>query len=67
MKKHLQHPIFKTIAHEAEKLNAEAFVIGGYVRDIILKRDSKDVDVVTTGSGIDLAKHVAHSLGDMFR
>src|SRR3954470_8808968 len=64
MKKHLQHPIFKIIAEQAEAMNAEAFVVGGYVRDIFLKRDSKDIDVVVTGSGIELAKKVAHSLPD---
>ncbi len=64
MKKHLQHPIFKIIADEAEAMNAEAFVVGGYVRDIFLKRDSKDIDVVVMGSGIDLASRVAAKLGD---
>lgn len=64
MKKHLQHPIFKIIAHEAAAMNTEAFAVGGYVRDIFLKRESKDIDVVVLGSGIDLAKHVAKKLGD---
>lgn len=44
-------------------MSAEAFVVGGYVRDIFLKRESKDIDVVVTGSGIELAKQVAHHLG----
>jgi poly(A) polymerase len=35
MKKHLQHPVFKIIAEQAESMNAEAFVVGGYVRDIL--------------------------------
>jgi putative nucleotidyltransferase with HDIG domain len=64
MRKHLQHPIFKIIAEQAEAMDAEAFVVGGYVRDIFLKRESKDIDVVVTGSGIDLAKKVAHHLPD---
>src|SRR5205807_2071431 len=59
-----QNPIFKIIAHEAAQMNAEAFVVGGYVRDIFLKRESKDIDIVVTGSGIDLAKHVAKNLGN---
>src|SRR5436190_19896532 len=63
MKKHLQHPVFKIIAHEAEQLNAVAFVVGGYVRDIVLKRVSKDIDVVVLGSGIALAERVARKLG----
>jgi tRNA nucleotidyltransferase/poly(A) polymerase len=45
MRKHLQHPIFKIIAEQAEAMDAEAFVVGGYVRDIFLKRESKDIDV----------------------
>ena len=44
-------------------MNTEAFVVGGYVRDIFLKRDSKDIDVVVTGSGIDLAHRVSARLG----
>ena len=44
-------------------MNAEAFVVGGYVRDIFLKRESKDIDVVVTGSGIELATQVAAQLG----
>ena len=64
MRKHIQHPIFKIIAHEAAAMDAEAFVVGGYVRDIFLKRESKDIDVVVLGSGIQLAKQVAKKLGD---
>ncbi|MBK8362760.1 MAG: HD domain-containing protein [Bacteroidetes bacterium] len=64
MKKHLQHRIFSVIAEEAEAMNQQAFVIGGYVRDIFLKRESKDIDIVVLGSGIDLAQHVAKTLGD---
>ena len=45
-------------------MNAEAFVVGGYVRDIFLKRESKDIDVVVTGSGIELARRVAQELGN---
>ena len=64
MKKHLQHRIFSVIAEEAEVMKQQAFVVGGYVRDIFLKRDSKDIDVVVLGSGIDLAQQVANRLGD---
>jgi len=64
MKKHLQHRIFSVIAEEAEALNQKAFVVGGYVRDIFLKRESKDIDIVVLGSGIDLAQHIANRLGD---
>lgn len=40
-----------------------AFVIGGWVRDLLLKRDSKDIDIVVVGSGIDLAARVAEKAG----
>ncbi len=63
MKKHLKHQIFSIISEEADKLGQECYVIGGFVRDIILKRNSKDIDVVTLGSGIDLAKTVANHIG----
>lgn len=64
MEKHLSHPIFKTIAACADQLGVEAFVIGGYVRDIFLGRDSKDIDVVTIGKGIELAELVHQQLGE---
>ncbi len=64
MKKHLQQPIFSILAEEAAAMDTEAFVVGGYVRDIFLKRESKDIDVVVLGSGIDLAKKIAKRLGD---
>ncbi|PWU04224.1 MAG: tRNA nucleotidyltransferase [Bacteroidetes bacterium] len=51
--------IFKKIAHAATEMGAPAFIIGGFVRDKILGRESKDVDIVTVGDGIDLAKKVA--------
>ncbi|MEG1615332.1 MAG: HD domain-containing protein [Bacteroidales bacterium] len=60
---HLQHNIFKIISEEAGQLGLESYVIGGYVRDIFLQRDSKDIDVVTVGSGIELASAVAKRLG----
>lgn len=60
---HLQDNIFKIISEEADKLNLESYVIGGYVRDIFLQRASKDIDVVTVGSGIELATAVTKRLG----
>lgn len=44
-------------------MRVDAYVVGGYVRDIFLKRESKDIDIVVTGSGIDLARNVAAHLG----
>lgn len=63
MKKHLQHTIFKVISEAADQLNQETYVIGGFVRDLILNRNSPDIDVVTVGSGIELAEIVAKKLG----
>ncbi|MAW84228.1 MAG: tRNA nucleotidyltransferase [Crocinitomicaceae bacterium] len=51
--------VFKTISSEANKLNQQVYVIGGFVRDKILNRTSKDIDIVTLGSGIDLAKKIS--------
>jgi len=59
----LKHSIFKYIKESATELNAESYVIGGFVRDYLLERgDAKDIDVVVVGSGIELAKHVAKNL-----
>jgi len=63
MKQHLQHPIFQVISELADKINQETYVIGGFVRDLILNRPSPDIDVVTIGSGIQLAEIVAKHLG----
>ncbi|MCC6182492.1 MAG: HD domain-containing protein [Bacteroidia bacterium] len=63
MEKHLTHPIFKTISNCAEQLGVEAYVIGGYVRDIFLNRTNKDIDIVTIGKGIELAELVHQQLG----
>lgn len=63
MKKHLKHPIFTIISEEADQLGQSCFVIGGFVRDLFLHRQSKDIDIVTLGSSIELAKKVARRLG----
>mgnify|MGYP001165439709 FL=1 len=54
--------IFKTISKIADQLNQPVFVIGGFVRDQILKRETKDIDIVTLGSGINLAKKISKEL-----
>ena len=66
MEKHLTNPVFKTISNCADQLGVEAFVIGGFVRDIFLKRESKDIDVVTLGKGIELAELVHQQLPDSY-
>jgi poly(A) polymerase len=63
LKEHLQHKVFKCISECADELGLETYVIGGYVRDVILQRkEPKDIDVVCVGSGIELAKRVAQKL-----
>ena len=64
MKKCLNDPIFNIISSVADDRNMPAFVIGGYVRDFYLGRNSKDIDIVTLGSGIELAELVAEKLGN---
>jgi putative nucleotidyltransferase with HDIG domain len=58
-----QHPVFELVKKSAQSLGIEAYVVGGYVRDLILKRPSKDIDFVCVGSGIELAKEVAANIG----
>ena len=60
---HLSAKPFQLIAEAADELGVEAYVIGGYVRDLFLNRHSKDIDIVAVGSGIELAKKVVHKLG----
>ncbi|WP_299284385.1 HD domain-containing protein [uncultured Mucilaginibacter sp.] len=62
MKQHLQHPVFQIISNVASGKQVQAFVIGGYVRDLFLKRLSADIDVVVLGNGIAFAEEVAQKL-----
>lgn len=55
--------IFRTVGAVADQLQLDTYVVGGYVRDLILKRPSKDIDFVCIGGGIALAEAVAHELG----
>ena len=57
--KHLNLNIFREISTAADQMQQETYLIGGYVRDLFLNRLSKDIDVVTLGSGIKLAEKVA--------
>ncbi|WP_316832237.1 CCA tRNA nucleotidyltransferase [Pedobacter aquatilis] len=62
MQEHLQNPVFKTLSAIADKNQVQAYVIGGFVRDLFLKRPSKDIDVVVVGSGINYAEAVGKKL-----
>lgn len=59
---HLKHPVFKVVSQICEENQLEAYVIGGFVRDLILDRPSKDIDIVVVGSGIELAEKSAKGL-----
>ena len=58
-----QYPIFSPIVKAAAEIDSDAFVIGGWVRDLLLNRPSKDVDIVTSNNGIALAEATAKVLG----
>lgn len=61
----LQDEVFQFIGKKADELNVEAYVIGGYVRDLLLDRNSKDIDIMSVGKGIDLAEAIAAELGSL--
>jgi poly(A) polymerase len=66
VKTKLTHPIFEVVSACADEMNVKAFVIGGWVRDLLLNRPCKDIDIVAIGSGIELAERVAAKLGNQY-
>jgi len=58
----LKHPIYQIIEKVANDLHVEAYAVGGVIRDIFLHRNSKDIDILVVGSGIDLALAVAREI-----
>lgn len=64
LKDKLTHPVFNRIGDISDKEGLETYVVGGFVRDLLLerKRELADIDIVTVGSGIYLAKKVAAAL-----
>lgn len=62
LKEQIDNDIFRLIGSVADSMNLDTFVVGGFVRDTIMHRTSTDIDVVTIGSGIDLAKTVADKI-----
>ncbi|WP_425433127.1 CCA tRNA nucleotidyltransferase [Flavobacterium magnum] len=62
-KEALQNPIFNIVSAAAQELQVDAYVIGGFVRDLILDRGAKkDIDIVAVGSGIALAQKISAML-----
>lgn len=62
LRESIQDSVFGLISQSADELNVSAYVVGGYVRDIFLGRESHDIDIVAVGSGIALAKAFAKKL-----
>ena len=60
---HINLPVMKLVGNVADELHRECYVVGGYVRDIFLERNSNDIDFVTVGNGIEVARAVAARLG----
>ena len=63
MKHLLNNKIFSIISQAAFSEDVRAYVVGGFVRDLILKRGSKDIDIVVEGSGIQLAEKIGKIVG----
>ncbi len=63
MQQYISYDFFKIIGAACDENHVRGYVIGGYVRDCLLQRECKDVDIVVTGSGIDLAEKAAKLLG----
>lgn len=58
----IKHPVFKVVSQIISENNQEAYVIGGFVRDLLLERPSKDIDIVVLGNGLELAEKAAEIL-----
>ena len=63
LKNKVNTPMFQLIGQVADELGMECYVIGGYVRDLLMNRPSKDIDVVVKGSGIAIAEAVKARIG----
>ena len=63
LSRYIDQPLFHMIGTEADKLGVDAYLVGGYVRDLLLGRATSDIDVVSVGRGIDLARAVHEAWG----
>jgi poly(A) polymerase len=59
----IQDPLLRRIGGIADKLSTKAFVVGGYVRDLLLGKKVKDIDIVVIGHGVPFGRRVAEELG----
>ena len=64
MQSPLDNPIFQVIGNTADQTQLKAWVVGGFVRDSILKRENKDIDIVVVGNGVDFAQAVAKNFNN---
>lgn len=62
IEKELEHPVFHAVSEAADEMQVQAFVIGGWVRDILLGKDCKDIDFVFVGNGVEAAERIAEKL-----
>jgi poly(A) polymerase len=60
----LDNPIFQVIGNTADQMQLKAWVVGGFVRDSILKSENKDIDIVVVGNGVDFAQAVAKNFNN---
>jgi putative nucleotidyltransferase with HDIG domain len=63
VKTYTDDPILRVIGSAADGRNIDVYVVGGYVRDLLLGKDVKDTDIVVVGNGIEFAKYVGTTLG----
>ena len=64
MQSPLYNPIFELIGKTADEMKLKAWVVGGFVRDSILKHENKDIDIVVVGNGVDFAQAVAKNFNN---
>jgi poly(A) polymerase len=65
MQEYLKHPVFKVVSAICAEDGLQAYVIGGFVRDIFLQRKNSDIDIVVLGNGIHLAEKTAKRMGGL--
>ena len=63
MLQNFDSPVFQSIQKVSERMNIPAYVVGGWVRDFLLQRPTKDIDIVVLGDGPEFAKEVAVEIG----
>ena len=63
IKKHiLERSYFYDCSKVAEDMNLEIYIVGGYIRDLILDRQLDDIDILVVGDGLEFAKNLANKL-----